>query len=289
MKAETRVINFVSAAPNIGNYTPVLGIERLLGDDARKIVCRVDCRLCTEIRPRDYDVALVGGAGLFHACFEGFWTWLARQDLPIILWGIGVCQNYDCVPIPSKLRVGVCPRTVRKLSSRIVAANVRDALTAELYDLDATVGFCPTLAYLRDVGQHLVLAGEPSGLLLVEHPELTSTTEGEALRSVCQDHTDNIVRGDVQALLGKYVRAAAVVTTRLHGAIIANCLGRPYVALARDKKVDAYREHWGGGVVIHNLDELPSALEEVRGLSLLPRPSWDSMHSFAANVKLLLS
>ncbi len=284
-----RIINFVSSAPNIGNYTPVLGVARLLGEDAAKIVGRVDCRQYSAVHVEDYDLALVGGAGLLHACFEGFWSWLAEQDMPVILWGIGVCLNLDAVPIPRRLRVGVSPSTVRKVVPRVVAASVRDDLTAEMYPIDADVSFCPTLAWLRDVSQQLHVDTEPEGHLFVEHPELTSAEERAALSAVCSDYTDNIVRTDIGGILKKYLLAETIVTTRLHGAIIANCLGRPYVALSKDRKIDAYAKRWGGGIVIHRIQELANAMDEVRTSCRLPLPDYDSMNRFATKVRSLIA
>lgn len=283
-----RIINFVSLAPNIGNYTPVLGIGRLLGDDASKIVARADCRQFEAIRVEDFELAIVGGAGLLHACFEGFWRWLAQQTIPVVIWGVGVCLNYDTVPLPSRLRSGVSPGLLRELKPQIVAANVRDDLTAEMYDLDAEVGYCPTIAWLRELKTYQLIPDKLGGRLYVEHPELTTSSEAAQLRAVCTDYTDNTVRNDIGNLLMKYLTANTIVTTRLHGAIIANCLGKPYVALAKDKKVDAYHRRWGGGVVMHRPQLLEEALDEVESGCYLPRPDLNSVQRFAGKVRAII-
>ncbi len=51
-----------------------------------------------------------------------------------------------------------------------------------------------------------------------------------------------------------------VVTTRLHGAIIAYAFKRPYIAISFDPKITAFNKLYGGGVCITEVGQLAKAL-----------------------------
>ena len=51
-----------------------------------------------------------------------------------------------------------------------------------------------------------------------------------------------------------------VVTTRLHGAIIAYAFKRPYIAISFDPKITAFHKLYGGGVCITSVDQLAQTL-----------------------------
>jgi polysaccharide pyruvyl transferase WcaK-like protein len=51
-----------------------------------------------------------------------------------------------------------------------------------------------------------------------------------------------------------------VVTTRLHGAIIAYAFKRPYIAISFDPKIAAFNKLYGGGICITEVSQLAKAL-----------------------------
>jgi polysaccharide pyruvyl transferase WcaK-like protein len=53
-----------------------------------------------------------------------------------------------------------------------------------------------------------------------------------------------------------------VVTSRLHGAIIAYGLGLPYVALAGDEKLREFHRLFGGGQLVNSAAELKVMLSQ---------------------------
>jgi polysaccharide pyruvyl transferase WcaK-like protein len=57
-----------------------------------------------------------------------------------------------------------------------------------------------------------------------------------------------------------YQESDYVVTTRLHGAIIAYAFKRPYIAISFDPKVAAFNKLYGGGLCISSVDELKAGL-----------------------------
>ena len=55
-------------------------------------------------------------------------------------------------------------------------------------------------------------------------------------------------------------KSRLVVSTRLHGAIIAYGLRIPYVAIPRDEKIRAFHRCYGNGALIQHPDQLPEIL-----------------------------
>jgi polysaccharide pyruvyl transferase WcaK-like protein len=64
----------------------------------------------------------------------------------------------------------------------------------------------------------------------------------------------------LKKVLNMYQDCDYVVTTRLHGAIIAYAFKRPYIAISFDPKIAAFNKLYGGGVCITGVDQLASAL-----------------------------
>jgi hypothetical protein len=285
MAGRLRILSFVSEFPNIGNYTAFWGVDQLLAPDywpAR----RIDCRQYEEVDARRYDVALVGGAGLLAAGFGRFWAWLAAQEVPVIIMGVGVCLPDRQSAAVRRERGGVPRLALAALGKRLLYTNVRDELTREFYDLvGADVTFCPSLAFLRARFRH-----PPRGrnVLYVHHGGLASSGEGTALRALSDDATDNLmeVRTPDQ-ILEKYLAADVVITTRLHGAVIGAALGRPYVAVAHDSKLRAFHRQHGGGILVESTADVPAVLDEAKRLQ--PNISLAALERSAARVKAVLA
>lgn len=258
--SKSPVIQFYSSADNIGNYLPVIGIHKMLRTTP-DVWNAHDVEIDYEFINSHYRSAIVGGAGLFHACFEGFWRrFVAECDLPAIIWGVGLCA-------PDRVsNFGVNRSLVSRNASRFDLVNVRDDWTAEFYGLKvARVSVCPTVVAVADFAR-----GDPRrGTLVVSHTSLTGTDLDLAVRSVVESamsgvrFTDNVqhrTKGIARILRSDYDRSERVVTTRLHGAIIAYGLGVPYVALARDEKIRAFQRQFGNGELVENTTDLRTRL-----------------------------
>lgn len=284
MSRSPRIINFISDAPNIGNFTAFWGIDELIGDEFWPSL-RIDCRRYASVDIDRYDVALVGGAGLLAAGFTPFWEWLARQRIPVIMFGLGVCLPDEDSEVPRNSLGGVPVETVRALGDRLLYANMRDRLTKDLYGLDrAEVTYCPTLAFVR------ARYGQPArgrNVLYAHHQRLVSSGEGAELRRHADDDTDNLMHDtSPSAILAKYLEADVVLTTRLHGAIIGVALGRPYVAVAHDEKLRAFHAEHGGGLLIDDPADAPDALARVRATT--PEAHLEPLRHSAETVRSLL-
>lgn len=259
--ASSPVLQFYSSVDNIGNYLPVAAIRDYLN-------CTTDT-WCTH-RPVDFDyvnanyrAVIIGGAGLVFRPFEGFWhEFAARCRLPFIIWGVGVC-----VPDTMATREAVPFADVfKEVCSRADLINVRDDITAELTARnDVSLTACPSLSYI-DNFRNDSLRGP---ITLAMHDRLVGDDEHRQLRKrltrirrvVTTTNLQNQFRGVDDVIQRRYLGSSLVVSTRLHGAIVAYGLGIPYVALARDEKLRAFARIYGGGVETSEIDEVVSAMK----------------------------
>jgi hypothetical protein len=269
----SRVIQFYSSVDNIGNYTPVLGIQEMLGFKPD-----VWCAHCKPVDfdfiNRHYSAAIIGGAGLLHRCFTPFYENILREcKLPMVVWGVGGCfPDADESP-------GVARRVFREVATRCDLINLRDKYTADFYGLhEANISLCPTVAWLEQY-RHVV-DRNINRVLFSSHEDLVKRTFTDEIRKLLDeqtpgwDYTDNTQNpkvGLMDILIGKYAQSSLVVTTRLHGAIFAYSLGIPYVALARDEKIRAFHAHAGNGTIAGDLSDLRAMLScQVQTSELVP-------------------
>jgi len=281
-----KIINFISEYNNIGNYTPVWGINKMLENYVIEKV--IDARKFKKINIEDYNVTIVGGAGLFHRCFEEFWKWLSTKKIPIILWGIGTCVIHENTPYFNLIKDKTSytnPNIIEKVKKNIVLANVRDFLTNDFYNLKANISFCPTAIYFED-RKHTKLG---NNILYVDNKELIYDEERKFILSYCNDCTDNFFDEDYNKVIQKYIDAKIVVTTKLHGAIIANSLGRPYIAYSKDQKIKEFYEVYKGGLYLESLSNLPEKIKQLNDDSVKININYEKIYLFANKVKSYLN
>ena len=182
--------------------------------------------------------------------FASFWTGFRSiaHRVPFVIWGVGACDlKRECSRLPSALLIEII-----RLSRLCV---VRDELTRELLsdaDLSPPVA-CPAIAALAPSD------GETRLLLHVDHynsvgPEnfermtaAASTFAAETVRA-CRKTNNLIDRGNAAQLrrvVDLYVAADLVLSSRLHGCILALALGRRVLAVSGDRKVDAFMRSAG--------------------------------------------
>jgi hypothetical protein len=268
---------------------PVLGIRRILGDEP-------DCwsvhdrDLDFDFVNRHYRYVIVGGAGLLDKGFEPFWAKFAREcRLPTVIWGVGICAPDRAT------QKGVDRDVFARAARKCALINFRDDLTADYYTVrQATIAPCPTIAYLEGLDLHKLPA--PDGVLYSSHEELVCDDEREQIRCELRrglgrvNFTDNVQRrlnglGDI--IRRSYQTSRLVITTRLHGAIIAYGLGIPYIALPRDEKLRAFHRLFGNGVAIEDV----AGLREALGMRI-PRDKpiqYGQVHEFGASVRAWVS
>lgn len=282
--SKSPIIQFYSGVPNIGNYLPVLGIRRMLGDET-DLWDAHDKRIDWDFVNKNYSWAIVGGAGLLHAAFEDFWAQLGTHcELPFVVWGVGACFP------DSETESGVSVRIARPVLENAALINLRDDITAEHYDLsDVHISPCPTIVYLEN--RNATELGNRGRILYSSHTELVGKVERnavyKAVESTSSDfvYTDNIERRleGLDDIIESYAQSSLVVTTRLHGAIIAYALRVPYIALARDDKVRAFQRLYGNGVLVEKIEEIHNLLENVPNIEVGP-VDVESVYAFGRRV-----
>jgi polysaccharide pyruvyl transferase WcaK-like protein len=215
---------------------------------------------------KNYDQVIVGGAGLLHSVFEKFWKDLDQNcKLPIIIWGIGVC-----LPENDSTK-GVAKDVVQSVFSKSVFANVRDELTRDFYQLptDISITACPTLVYVANEFNVAAKGKSGKNILHSSHLDLEPTSATPKIKEMIEQagfnyrFTANVEskKYPLKKILKMYQKCDYVVTTRLHGAIIAYAFKRPYIAISYDPKITAFHKLYGGGLCITDVDQLPQVLK----------------------------
>ena len=261
---KSKTLQFYSANRNIGNYLPVLAIHQML-DQELDVWNIHKSPVDWEFVHKNYDQVIVGGAGLLHSVFEKFWVDLEKNcKLPIIIWGIGVClPDNDSVK-------GVPKEVVQSVFSRAVYANVRDELTRDFYSLSPEISItaCPTLVHVDNNFKVAAKNGLGKGILHSSHVDLEPTSTTPEIKQIITaagfdySFTENIETKEypLKNILKMYQKSDFVVTTRLHGAIIAYAFKRPYIAISYDPKIAAFHKLYGGGVCITDVNQLAQTL-----------------------------
>lgn len=183
--------------------------------------------------------------------------------MPITIWGIGVC-----LPENDEVK-GVSKAVVQRVFEKSKFANVRDELTRDFYELESEISItaCPTLVY---VSNHFDVAEKRIGnrVLHSSHVDLEPNDQTPIIRDAIEKagfeyaFTPNIESAEngLNRILKLYQDTNCVVTTRLHGAIIAYAFRRPYIAISYDPKIGAFQKLYGGGVCIKIQMNLPQPL-----------------------------
>lgn len=295
-RPKSKVLQIYSKVHNIGNYIPVIGIRELI-DDQFDVWDAHDLKMDWDFINNNYSFVLVGGAGLLHACFDHLWKGLEEKcQLPMMIWGVGVCFPYN------EVAQGASKSPVRNVFKRALLSNVRDTLTAEHYGISNIVDIspCPSLAYisrLKEGGmgpkEHLI------GRYCLQsfHNQLCTEREASQISNFVRSKsqkivlTDNIQRFNfgIEDILRLYKFADLVVTSRLHGAIIAYGFGTPFIALSRDPKISAFSEAVGHTSVYHTIPEIFDALSTNNTQELDIERGISSVKSFGFRAKSLLS
>ncbi len=266
-------LNFYSAANNIGNFLPVMAIHQQLGEN-------LDCwnmhdpHIDYDFINRNYKSIVIGGAGLLHPVFESFWSRFSKEcKLPFIIWGVGGCypDNIGDEKFAGLSSDGVFSNGMIGAFEKAELINVRDFITAErIGRTNVSITACPTLILLKNYRSTSVQGKKMSEVVYAPHSGLVTAKENSQLMEILNSkYPDIFFTENKQSLMfglwdliDAYCWADLVVTSRLHGAIIAWSLGTPFLALARDEKLDGFKEFAGvDRSVFRNVNELTARFE----------------------------
>lgn len=288
---------------NVGDQLSARGIGRLLGGRVRYLPFerRFDLVEAEIDRlPRDA-LIVVGGGGLLKASFQTFWDRiggkLVAERRRFAVWGVGLCREWPGQQLVINQEV---------FRSAVLVA-VRDELSAEFIDIEGIhVVPCPSHGLVRRRArgsrpERLLVQATHGDLLDRLDPErggrgeFTSACEtlAESLslkrlevdnnvlvnRPLAPRFPERVVGRSLRRtdgyfaaaddLLARYASASVVVTSRLHGAIIACALEKPILAFSKDTKLSTYLEDV-------RLPQAVAELHEIADHSGSPLPIIDS-------------
>jgi len=277
---------------NIGDWLSARGIQSLLKDEEivehlcdAPFVSQTLERLA-QIHP--LDLVVIGGGGLFMDYFVPFWEGILGlgDRVRYCIWGVGYC---DLKREPSRPDTHLLEQVVR--GSR--CCFVRDELTRNLLaacSLPPPVP-CPSLAAVES--QSIT----SRGLLHVDNYTTAGAEVYEAMdacgrRFAEQTHrtflcTNNrIEAGDERALtraLQLYRRSDIVLSSALHGCVIAVATGRKVLAVSGDRKIESFMEAAGLTDWVCGLEQLAMLSERLARLDQQPSAEGFVQRSRRAN------
>jgi hypothetical protein len=266
---------------NAGDWLAARGIQRLLtGERVVSHLCdapfvRQTLRSLNRAGPDD--LVVIGGGGLLMDYFAPFWTGLATLSgrVRYCLWGLGAV---DLKREDSRLDPGL----LRDVAVRAELCRVRDEHTRRLLGgppLPPAV-LCPSLLMLRRAGRpgwgvlhvdNLTTVGEAEYEAMGRVAARFATHTGRAYRETNNLHRDGDA-ADLARVLGLYLACDAVVTSRLHGCVIAAATGRRVVAVSGDWKIESFMTAIGLGDWVLPQERVDRLLELLCRLDEQPDP-----------------
>lgn len=210
----------------------------------------------------DQDFVVIGGGGLFMDYFVPFWNGFqaVAERVPFAIWGVGYCDmKRESTRPPSAL--------LEEIVRRARLCIVRDEVTRQHLahcKLADPVG-CPTFLAVP------ASTVEPQRRLLhVDHYDNVGQEIYEEMVRVAEGFADVTGRsyrqinnllppGNLAALnriLDLYASADLVLTSRLHGCILALAVGRPVLVVSGDHKVESFMAAAGLGQWVLDLGEI---------------------------------
>lgn len=269
--AKSSILNIYDRDDNIGNFLPVLGMRKMLGFDTDTWDIH-DNNIDFEFINRNYQGVIIGGAGLLCSPFKNFWMKFVEQcHLPTVIWGVGSGLGADIGETIAGQNLDreteAYIEAVSKISQRCDLVNVRDRLTAEFFQLhNVHIAACPTIVHMQEFKQDV---NPDSDRVLYSSHHFDSQAEikkiKEDVNSVYSNFcfTENVQHpylGLDEIIKNCYLDSSLVVTTRLHGAIMAYGLGIPYIGITRGEKIRSFCNEYGNGILIEDISQLESTL-----------------------------
>ena len=250
---------------NVGDWLSVKGIQSLLSLPVKEHLCDEPfigetLHELSALGPDNF--ILIGGGGLFMDYFMPFWEGFLKiaERVPFFIWGVGYCdlKKENSHPLPS-LIAGI----TRK--SRLCV--VRDELTRSLLNSNDQISPpvpCPSIVAVKPTKEN------GFGLL---HVDNYTTAGPDVYEKMCEAAkkfagrtgrryraTNNrIPPGSELALsdtLSLYAGSDLVISSALHGCIIALAMGRKVLAVSGDRKIESFMEAAGLKEWVCGIDEM---------------------------------
>jgi len=247
---------------NIGDWLSARGIQSLLAPyEVVEYLC--DEPFVSETLERletvpETDLIVIGGGGLFMDYFAPFWIGLRdiAPRAPVCIWGVGYCDLKAGLSHPPLEVVRNCVEI-----SRICV--VRDELTRGYLGIQkiSEPVACPSM---------VVIEPNPGGcgVLHVDNYSTVGAKAYEEMDKISRKYaldtnrpfrrTNNRInnRYELDDVLTLYRESALIVSSALHGCVIAVAMGKPVCAVSGDRKIEGFMEAAGLGSWILDRSEV---------------------------------
>ena len=266
---------------NVGDWLSAKGIQRLLQPHS------VTEHLCDEQfvtqtlaelrRLEPDDLVVIGGGGLFMDYFAPFWIGLAElgHRFRYCIWGVGYC---DLKAQPSHPPLEI----VRRVVAGSELCVVRDELTRKHLANSALPAPVPCSSLLE-----IDPAPCGWGVLHVDNYTTVGAPAFAVMDDACRRYasatsrpyrsTNNRIEPDrereLRQCLSLYEQSDVIVSSALHGCVIAVAMGKPVLAVSGDWKIEGFMEAAGLGewvLAAADLVQLPARLEALPRQAAVP-------------------
>ena len=248
------IYHVFSNRSNIGDWISAKGIQKLLaGLPIQECLC--DEPFIPETiellhKATENDLIVIGGGGLLMDYFTPFWeAFQAIADkVPFCIWGIGYCDlKYENTLPPASL--------IEDIIKKSKLTVVRDELSRDHLphcNLPEPVA-CPSILVIEPETEpkidllhvnNYTTVGAAAYEIMTELSKEYCQNQGIAYRE-----TNNRIKKDSElefnTLLELYKNSGIVVSSALHGCIIAVAMNKKIIAVSGDRKIDAFMEAVG--------------------------------------------
>jgi len=261
---------------NAGDWLSARGIQALLAPwRVTELLCDtpfVPETLAALETATDRDFIVIGGGGLFMDYFVPFWEGFRpmAERVPFAIWGAGCCDmKREATRLPLPLLGAMVDR------ARLCV--VRDELTRQYLARPGLAEPVPCPALISVVTAPPTDRGR---LLHVDHLDNVGVEVYEEMVRVGRafsertgrvySQTNNLLPAGqtlaLQRIVQLYAAADLVLTSRLHGCILALATGRRVLVVSGDRKVESFMAAAGLSDWVVDLDavgRLPERLERL--------------------------
>lgn len=253
-----QVVYLYANKRNVGDYISFLGIKEVIGKDGPELFCspvweKSLSRQLEFLKQNNPNCTLIiGGGGLLQPVFASFWELILTSGLRFAVVGVGVNLMKGRELFPSSF--------IGRLIEDAIFFSVRDTLTLshipEHLKTRVQLHLCPSVNYVNPRYGHNTRVNSNT-LLHMKHPSdlrLSGINE-EALSTLLremasergleyEEHTNMCANHEF--MLRKVSGANVVVSSRLHGCIMAYACGIPFLPIFCDEKIAAFNNTHSG-------------------------------------------
>lgn len=287
-----KVVYIYANKRNVGDYISFLGIKHLVKEEGVELFCSPmwskqltsALKIIKQRNPKC--LVVIGGGGLIQPVFQPFWDNIMASGLPYVCFGIGINK----MPGRPEMQADY----INKIIEKSALCGVRDEYTQStiktLTGKSVYMGICPSVNYVNehywndDINQK----GE---LLHMYHPSDVRLAGADldkikaSLKSVAKklglnysEHTN--MSADHLGMLSRVSKARLVVSSRLHGCIMSQAMGVPYLPLYCDEKIKSFNQSHTGVQGI-----CPKSLHSPRGALLLIKKALETTYDSSPTLK----